>query len=760
MSSIKHTGISILVILALMVSMMAVIVPSAPAQATATGVTVIFPTGDNTTLTATQYIKQNGTFTVRYTLDGDGTNSQVVITVYNVTYGTVSQINLFTVAADNATHTNNVTLNPVVTAGIYNLKISVDSDTVSATKLNAVVVDNTAPVTSLLYPTNSGLYYMGNSTQNIQWTTYDAANTSENVTIKGYYSTNGGSAWTNITGLSSVSWQQGAQTTTWTVPMIDSALCLVRLSATDVAGNTSDNKTSANTFTILNTPPTVSVTTPAGTEIWDGGSSHDIVFSMDSAGPTLDYLLELQVGGVPTENITPTFVLNQTKGIKTFNWATVSNNIASTNCRIRVVVRDLAGVTAQAYSGVFTIKDTTPPNCSVTTPAAGATKYSTFSDNITFNVSDNVAGNVSCTFWYTTAYTSGCTTCWSLLGSGSYAQGARYYTWTIPSANSSTCNVKIDCTDLAGNTRSVVGNVFSINSDSQPPTIAVCSPALGDVWQAGTAHNITWTSSDQPDTNAQLTYKIELSIDNGITYLSPAVANPVGQQAASCTGTYSWAVSDNPSTLCKIKITATDPAGNSASATSGTFTITTNSDCAVTTGSITLYGGGWNLISLPLIPTNTAIENVLSTALSNVISVQYYVSGTTWYDYTPGAWGNTLSTMEAGKAYWVKMGGSGTYSVIYQGRKGNCAPSPCAPTYTVTGPGWRMIGFKSSVPKSVQSYLSGTCGTTYMSTVNGYDRSIASPYWTTLSCTDNLTPGMGYWINFPVTTHTYSAGCD
>ena len=64
---------------------------------------------------------------------------------------------------------------------------------------------------------------------------------------------------------------------------------------------------------------------------------------------------------------------------------------------------------------------------------------------------------------------------------------------------------------------------------------------------------------------------------------------------------------------------------------------------------------GWNLIGIPFIPTDAAIETMLSGVLSYVSSVKTY-DGTTggWYTYSPGRPSN-LQTIEDGKGYWILM---------------------------------------------------------------------------------------------------------
>ncbi len=153
---------------------------------------------------------------------------------------------------------------------------------------------------------------------------------------------------------------------------------------------------------------------------------------------------------------------------------------------------------------------------------------------------------------------------------------------------------------------------------------------------------------------------------------------------------------------------------------------------------------GWNLISLPLIPNSTAIATVLADISENVESVWYY-SGGTWKTWSPGVGGN-LTTMEDGKAYWVKMVQAATLEV-----EGRTVPEPptAPPTYSLSV-GWNMLGYKSTIErKTINSgtplgYLNNIAGKySYLVT---YDCTQSNP-WQELHLENGvMKPGLGYWI--------------
>ena len=175
-------------------------------------------------------------------------------------------------------------------------------------------------------------------------------------------------------------------------------------------------------------------------------------------------------------------------------------------------------------------------------------------------------------------------------------------------------------------------------------------------------------------------------------------------------------------------------------------------------GGVSLVGG-WNLISLPIVPFDTSIDSVLASLPfpHDLISVWYY-------DRCQGEWlvygnGNTtfksLTTMEDGKAYWVRMrypeeqdpdpyiSGTYPYTLWVFGTK---APTPPGlPSSYDVCKGWNMVGFRSMEDMAPEDYLAAFSPSDYGG-IYGWD-----PYlqdW--IANPDKLVPGHGYWIPFSV----------
>ncbi len=172
-----------------------------------------------------------------------------------------------------------------------------------------------------------------------------------------------------------------------------------------------------------------------------------------------------------------------------------------------------------------------------------------------------------------------------------------------------------------------------------------------------------------------------------------------------------------------------------------------------------LLTGGWNLISLPIMPLDTSIESVLAPLAFpyDLISVWYYdCCQDEWLVYDSGDTSfQTLKTMEDGKAYWVRMrypeeqhsdpsiSGTYPYALWVFGTKAPMPPG--VPSSYDVCEGWNMIGFRSMEGMAPEDYLWDFDPSEY-GAIYGWD-----PYlqdWVTNP--DELVPGHGYWIPFSV----------
>jgi hypothetical protein len=191
------------------------------------------------------------------------------------------------------------------------------------------------PIINVTSP-NGGEDWMGESQQNISWT-------SQNITdLSIEYSTDNGGSWINV--VASIPASTGSYD--WTVPNTPSTQCLVQIS--DVT-NVSINDVSDATFTILPPPdPTVIVTAPNGGEIWVIGTVNQIKWtSQDITNLKIEY---------STNNGNAWIVVIQSRpaAFGFYNW--VIPNPPSTQCLVRISDVDSA-VINDVSDNIFTIEN-------------------------------------------------------------------------------------------------------------------------------------------------------------------------------------------------------------------------------------------------------------------------------------------------------------------------------------------------------------------------------------------------------------------
>jgi uncharacterized repeat protein (TIGR01451 family) len=161
---------------------------------------------------------------------------------------------------------------------------------------------------------------------------------------------------------------------------------------------------------------------------------------------------------------------------------------------------------------------------------------------------------------------------------------------------------------------------------------------------------------------------------------------------------------------------------------------------------------GWNLISLPQIPTHflPAIfggEDGNMTAFFEGISLDAvwgYVdadascaTAQTWLQWP--ATSNVLEQVSDGWGYWINATAGGQ-TLTFDGVDVLMEPSPGVPPSYNVCEGWNLIGVKSTAPIAAGDYLN-SLGTT-VSKIYGF----AGGAWSILTSADMLQPGFGYWV--------------
>ncbi|MCX7722033.1 MAG: carboxypeptidase-like regulatory domain-containing protein [Verrucomicrobiae bacterium] len=115
---------------------------------------------------------------------------------------------------------------------------------------------------------------------------------------------------------------------------------------------------------------------------------------------------------------------------------------------------------------------------------------------------------------------------------------------------------------------------------------------------------------------------------------------------------------------------------------------------------------GWNLISLPLQPTNTSITRVLAPIAGKFEAVWTYVDGR-WQGYNPSVPGlNDLKTMVAGRAYWIRMREPAVLRVT------GLPPVNAVNSYAgqQLQPGWNLLGYSARLNQDAATAFAPIAG--------------------------------------------------
>jgi len=325
---------------------------------------------------------------------------------------------------------------------------------------------------------------------------------------------------------------------------------------------------------------------------------------------------------------------------------------------------------------------------------------------------------------------------------------------TVTLVGEAGCDATFDIGDIALNqpmTETVagtyVGNYTVVPGDDGEWTVtAYLTDAAGNTDSEEAADLVTIITDEVPPVieSTDVTYPIGVySARLDDTFVVDAVVTDEGTGVETVTvdGTPMALVGDtwtvdivcayDPGTY-DLTITATDAAGNEANAT-----ITVEVTTSLTGYNVELVEG-WNLVSLPLIPTDSSIEIVLgdADAVTEVVW-SYDAEATEWYMYNSSApEASDLSTMVDGKGYWIKTNEATT--LVIDGIE-EPLPPQTPPSYAVVE-GWNLIGFKETYDMEASAYLLGIEGK-YVQMYTYEDGAFRH-----IDPADVMTPGRGYWL--------------
>ncbi len=408
---------------------------------------------------------------------------------------------------------------PNVSSNQAKVRISDASNASEGDTSNAAFTISTQSIT-VISP-NGGETWLGNSVNNITWTSSNVTN----VIIE--YTLDNGTTWSIIS--SSTAASTGSYS--WTIPDTSSTQAKIRISDLN---NSNIGDTSNSSFTITKAPR-ITVAAPNGGEVWQGKSSHVIMWtSVSVTNVKIEYSLD---NGISWINIAASTPANA----GSYSWTLPDTSSAQSKVRITDASNPSIGDTS---NNVFAI--TYYPKIVVTSPNGGENWVGKSVHNITWTSLSVSNVKIELTL------DNGAS--WSIVSSSTPSNGI--FSWTVPDTLSTLAKVRIsDVTNAAIN--GVSSGTFNINF---APRIFITSPNGGEDWQAKTTHDIMWTSINVDSV------KIEYSLDAGGNW------SMIISRTSASTGKYTWVLPDTSSAQVLIRISSAIDA-SVYSTSSNVFTI-------------------------------------------------------------------------------------------------------------------------------------------------------------------------------------------
>ncbi len=139
---------------------------------------------------------------------------------------------------------------------------------------------------------------------------------------------------------------------------------------------------------------------------------------------------------------------------------------------------------------------------------------------------------------------------------------------------------------------------------------------------------------------------------------------------------------------------------------------------------------GWNLISLNVVPSSPAVDFVFE----GITTLQQVKDESRSHSPMVPSWFNTLSLLDPGKGYWVKLSSPAVLEI--PGTPVNCAATPI-----VLKGGWNLVSYLPQSPLAVETALASILP--LLQEVRYLNQTWTPAARNTLA---QMEPGKGYWI--------------
>src|SRR5436309_3911105 len=443
-------------------------------------VTITSPSSGSTvsrTTTVSANVSIIGALTVagvQFKLDGANLGAEDATAPYSISWNTNT--------IENGSHTLTAIARDI-------LGVQWRSDPVTVTVFN----DTTPPTVSITSPANGAT---------VRSTVSVTANASDNVGVVGVQFKLDGA---NLGGEDTTA----PYAVSWNTTTATNGSHTLTVVARDAAGNTATS--SAVTVTVDNSPPAVSITSPAnGATV--GGTVNVTANASDNVG-VVGVQFRLDGANLGGEDTTAPYSVS---------WDTTTAGNGSHT--LTAVARDAAGNTAPSAAVTVTVSnDTTPPTVSITSPANGTTMSGTIT--VTANASDNV-GVAGVQFEFDGA------------NLGAEDTIAPYsVSWDTTTASNGPHTLTAIARDAAGNGTTSVAVMVTV-SNATPPTITGFTPASGPVRTGVTISGTNFTGATAVNFNGlSASFTVNSATSIQATAPAGATSGPIGVTTPSGTAT-------------------------------------------------------------------------------------------------------------------------------------------------------------------------------------------------------------------------------
>jgi hypothetical protein len=501
-----------------------------------------------------------------------------------------------------------------------------NSNTASTSTDNTVTYDGTAPALTLTSPANGSA--TTDTTPTIGGAAGSAAGDSNTVTVKVYAGTGtGGSVVQTLTPA------RVGSTWSTTAATLAQGTYTVQATQTDTAGNVATS--TANTFAVDTTAPSVTVNQKAGQS--DPANALPIVFTVTFSEPVTGFVAsDLTRGGTSTGGtvaVTGSGASYEISVSGALTDGTLSFSLAAGRAQ------DLAGTgnTASTSTDNTVTYDETAPALTLTTPANGSA-----TTDLTPSIS-GAAGNASGdSTTVTVRIYSGTGTGGSVVQTLTPTRSSNMWSTTAAALAQGTYTVQATQTDTAGNVATSAANTFTVDTTAPSVTVNQKAGQTDPVNALPIVFTVTFSEAVTGFTAADLT-RAGTSTGGTVAVTGSGASYEISVSGALTDGTLSFSLAASR---------AQDLAGNNNTASTSTDNTVTYDDTAPALTLTAPANGSATTDTTPAISGAAGNASGDSTTVTVKIYAGAGTGGTVVETLTPtrsaGTWSTTAATLAEG----------------------------------------------------------------------------------------------------------------